>query len=290
MDKKILFVINLKSGSSGKRRKLEEIKNHVLGEGYEVSLCDSPESFEKAKAQIKSRNFEIIVAVGGDGTVNFVASHLVHSEVILGIIPMGSGNGLAGHLNIPMDWKQAFRLILEGKSRRMDAGKVNERFFFCTVGFGFEAKLAYEFSKSKKRGLISYAQMAARHFFAYKGQQISIEFGEEKLTVNPFLLTIANAGQYGNNFWISPKARVDSGQLELCILKKPSMWNALPILMKFRTKTLKNSNVYKTYSGRNFYICSSTSLLGHVDGDGIASETKFEIDVVEKSLNVIVKL
>ena len=223
--------------------------------------------------------------------MNFVASHLVHSEIILGIIPMGSGNGLARHLNIPMDWKQAYNLIFQGKPMRMDAGKVNEHFFFCTVGFGFDAKLAHAFSKSKKRGLISYAKMAARHFFAYKEPQILIQFGEEKLTVNPFLITIANAGQYGNNFWIAPTAKVDSGQLELCILKKPSLWNALSLVMKFRNKTLKNSKVYKAYSGRKFSISSSSlsssPLLAHVDGDGIPSAFEFKIEVVENGVSVI---
>lgn len=207
----IFFIINIKSGSKSKSSKaqliqiLNKIENSILhftefsGHGGEL-----------AKLAISQQVSKIIV-VGGDGTINEVASQLIHTKIPLGIIPIGSGNGLARHLKIPIDFKAALDIALHGKNNAIDSLMWNEKPFFCTAGIGFDAYVAEEFSKTQHRGFINYIKSTLKSSLRYVPIQIEIDNNTEYI----FSLSIANANQFGNNAYISPLSNIQDALFEV---------------------------------------------------------------------------
>jgi diacylglycerol kinase (ATP) len=159
-----------------------------------------------------------IAAVGGDGTVNEVGRALVHSEAVLAIIPVGSGNGLARHLGIPVGLKKGIKALNHAYPIVIDTGKINDKIFLGVAGIGFDAHIAHKFALFGKRGFFSYCQVASREFSLYAPQSYFITIDGKQITKKAFILTFANSSQYGNNFLIAPKARVSDGYLDLVII------------------------------------------------------------------------
>src|SRR5208283_3527302 len=155
--------------------------------------------------QLVDMNYGRIVAVGGDGTVNEVAKALVDTPTVLGIIPSGSGNGLARFLKIPMRIEDSVYLQNVGKILSIDYGRINNEPFFCTCGVGFDAHIGNKFAKSANRGFFSYVKETYHAYFHYKPLKYTIKIDGEKIKTRAFLITVANAGQYGNDAYISPK-------------------------------------------------------------------------------------
>ena len=206
------YIINPHSGANNKDTFLRIVTllksdpQHVIWE-----TTQPLEAVDFAKKAIQQGATKII-AVGGDGTINEVASVLVGKSIPLGIIPVGSGNGLARHLNIPLDYKKAFKKALVGASIKIDVGYINNKPFFCTAGIGFDAAVAHRFANSSGRGLINYMKATIKTLFNYKPIEVSINKAPlEKV----FSLSIANANQFGNNAYISPFSNIQDGQLEL---------------------------------------------------------------------------
>ncbi|PJF38513.1 MAG: hypothetical protein CUN55_17070, partial [Phototrophicales bacterium] len=173
---------------------------------------------ELAKKAIQEK-YTAVVAVGGDGTVNEVAQVLIHSPLHLGIIPQGSGNGLARHLGIPMDTTKAIERLLSPKSMKIDAAKANGNYFFCTSGVGFDAHVSASFAARTHRGLSGYIFFALQEGFGYRPLTYTIEWHGRVLHTEAFLIAVANSTQYGNNAYIAPQADIQDGQLDVCIIK-----------------------------------------------------------------------
>ncbi len=225
-----------------------------------------------------------VVAIGGDGTVNEVGRGLIDSETALGIVPIGSGNGLARHLKIPLKIDKAIQFAVSQSAVLMDVCFLNEIPFFCTAGVGFDAEVAHEFAKQNSRGLKTYARMALKSFRTYKPETFQI--GNEDKTV--FAITFANATQYGNNAMISPKSKIDDGLIEMVLLK-PFPFGAAPIIgVRLFRGTLPNSRYIETKTGELFSLKSDKNFLIHYDGEPHQLTTnELNVNIKKQSLKVI---
>lgn len=231
-----------------------------------------------------------VVAVGGDGTVNETASGLVGSETALGIIPRGSGNGLARSLNIPLHTAEALEVICSGKTHRIDAGRAAHRYFFVVTGVGFDANVGYKFNTAARRGPLPYFYIAAREFGNYQPEPLRLRLDNEEMNLTPFLVTIANTEQYGNGAIIAPHAKPDDGVLEVCVVKPMNFAEFVmhaPKLFNGKADTIPLITYYRSKTAR---IEKSGPVLFHVDGEAQMSDGPVNVSVIPQALKVIVPI
>jgi len=216
----VVFIVNPIAGTRQKDFILENIRHHLPEElATKIIFTEYPGHAHDIATEMVRQGITTIVAVGGDGTVNEVASALVKTNCRLGIIPAGSGNGLARHLGIPLQVPEALELILHHRIQNIDAGKVNGKYFFCTCGTGFDASVGKKFSRDSRRGMLSYVRATIHQYINYSPKSYTLKTSNKKVKLKAFLVTFANSGQYGNNAYIAPNAVIDDGMLDLCILR-----------------------------------------------------------------------
>ncbi len=290
MAKPFLFIVNPKSGDySG--RKLPELtafieeKMRDLGQVSQTVITESGgHATEIAEAALKSGRWNAIVAAGGDGTINEVARALLYSDTPLGILPLGSGNGLARHLNIPMNTGSALKRLAEGTPVRMDSARINGIPFFCTCGIGFDAAVSHRFASSTSRGLKNYVRYAFEIYKEYR--PIRINLGQEDQQV--FLLTFANAGQFGNNAWIAPKASVNDGLLDLCLVPPFPEWYSMVFGARLFAKNLDQSQYISYRKFREITVGVDAPALAHFDGEPLTIDSsEIRVECAPGSLTVI---
>ncbi len=289
MRKKICFIINPISGI-GKQKVVEPLIEQVFSShDFEVEIKYTTHA---KHATTLSRNaviekFDTVVAVGGDGSVNEVSCGLIHSDVKLGIVPCGSGNGFARHLGIPMDITKSLELIRKGNFIKCDTVKANEEYFVNIAGLGFDAQVAHLFAHYGKRGLSSYVKIIFQEYFQSKEQTFSFEIGGKKHLEKAFIFSVANASQYGNNASISPLSNIQDGKLELVLLKKIPFY-LLPIAaFRLFTKSLKDSNYYQHFSASKVKVVAPSRKI-HLDGEAIETDSEITFEVLPLSLTVLV--
>ncbi len=288
MNSKIAFVINPNAGVKKKINIQNFIIEHFPKDiHYDFLIWEDKNDFETIKQQIVKNNYSILVACGGDGTVNQVSSVVVNTPIALGILPLGSGNGLARSNKIPMDLKQALAVIAKGAVRKIDSALINGIPYFCTAGVGFDALIANCFATSTKRGLATYINTTIKEFFNYKSNHYSIVVDGVKTNVDAFLITIANAGQWGNDVYIAPGAKLDDGLLRVSILKPFSKRSIPAIGLKLFFKKIDTSNHFMALVGKKIEIEFNNELPVHFDGEPILVKNKLNIEVVPLSLNVV---
>lgn len=229
----------------------------------------------------------VVVAVGGDGTVNEVARSLVHTETALGIIPCGSGNGLARHLRIPMDLDGAFRLLDEFHIASIDYGTINETPFFCTCGVGFDAFISQKFAEAGKRGLATYVEKTLTDGIHYRPQTYHVEIDGETNTFDAFLIACANASQYGNNAYIAPEASTRDGLLDVTILTPFTPLEAPQIIMQMFNRTLSRNPHVRTFRTPHLRILRDNDGPAHIDGDPVTMGEALEVSIHPLSLKVV---
>jgi len=287
----ILYIINPISGN-GKGKEIPPLilmnRYSGLQNSNKVVLTKfAGEAREIARTYI-ARGYKKIIAVGGDGTVNEVASEVAGTDCTLGIIPVGSGNGLARHLGIPLTAAKALDLIHTGKVLKMDTASMNQHRFFCTSGTGFDAHIGSIFAQSSSRGFLTYFKATLREFLSYKSHNYKIHIDGESIERKAFLITVANASQYGNNAYISPEATVDDGFLNVVILK-PFPLLAAPFLALdlFRRRISKNRYV-ESLKGKNISIEKTENKTIHIDGEPLNEEGTLHYSIHPKQLSIIV--
>ena len=289
MKERILFVINPVSGNKSKKSIPDLIKQMFDDANYDIEIVETQyagEATQIAKKYI-AKGFEKIVAVGGDGTVNEVASGVVETDAVLGIIPLGSGNGLARHLNIPMRTKKALELIKSANSIKIDYGKINDQKFFCTTGVGFDAHIGHVFSKIEGRGFPNYVKATVSEFRNYKPQRYEISMNGTTIMRDAFLITFANASQYGNNAHIAPKADISDGKLEVAILREFPLITAPGIGVRLFMKNIDKSAYLETFQCESLILRRRNSDVVHYDGEPGKMGEILNIKIVPEGLNVI---
>lgn len=286
---KVAFIINPKSGTKNKREIPDMIMNTMNPLKYDVEIAytqcagHAPELVN----DFVERGFSRVIAVGGDGTVNEVARALAGKPSALGIIPCGSGNGLARFLSIPLKTKDAIQLINQGEETSIDYGIINDQPFFCTCGVGFDAHIGNKFATAKTRGFYTYIKETISSFFHYKPKKYKITIDGEKIKTRAFLVTVANAGQYGNDAYIAPKADIRDGKLDICIINPFPKHKAFGIGLKLFNKTIDRSQYVRTIQGQTVTIKRKKKGEVHLDGEPAIMGKKLKIEIVKHGLRVI---
>jgi len=232
---------------------------------------------------------QLVVSVGGDGTLNEVAAALVDTGVLYGMIPTGSGNGLGRDLGLPLDFDRALEVLLKGTVREIDSGVVNGLPFFNVMGLGFDAEIGRRFNLSRQRGLFSYLRIGLVTFFNYRRQSLVIESDSgERLSVEAFLASVANSTQYGNNAHIAPRALLDDGRLDLVAVTTRNLFFAVPLVFRMFAGSIDRSRYVRSISGTRFLIRRTTLGPIHTDGEIHDCSAELEVSVRPRSLRVVV--
>jgi YegS/Rv2252/BmrU family lipid kinase len=297
MDKKrIVFIVNPLAGIGRYKKVVRLVKKRLdLSKySYELILTQYRGHGHVLATQITENNqADIIVAVGGDGTINEIARALVGKNVALGCIPTGSGNGLAHHLKIPSLIVRAIKVINKGHSLQIDTLKINDNICISIAGLGFDGFIAELFDRSLRRGFFPYLRYVAKSYFSYVPQTYFIEKkGKEKEKHEVMLVSIANSSQWGFNVKVSPKASMEDGYADICLIKKPNFF-MLPLgITALLTGNLhKNKKLVQIYrlSECTIYTEESKTQPCHIDGDPIERQSIITMKVLPKSLQVITK-
>ncbi len=288
---KILFLINPMSGTSHKEQFPAIINELTDSDIFDIEIVITKykgEATEIVKQKL-IENYRYFVAVGGDGTVNEIAKVLINTKAIMGIIPVGSGNGLARHLQIPLQPRKAIQLINEQKYQTIDYGLVNNKPFFCTCGVGFDALISEKFAQCKGRGASNYMRTVILEYFKYKPEiyQMTVD-NAIKINCPAFLITFANSSQYGNNAYIAPTADISDGKLDICILSPFKLFKAPEIGIRLFSKNIDKSSLMCSEKASRIILERASEGVIHIDGEPCIMGKKIEISLINKGLNVIV--
>lgn len=218
---RIFLVVNNKAGHQKGRKAAERVIPFLLENGCSVehAFTQYPGHATELAAQASLTGYDLVVAIGGDGTANETAQGLVGTGTTMGIIPVGSGNGLALELGIPANIHQSSQVLLDGITRQIDVCRINDHRFFCTSGIGFDAHIAYKMNKGSRRGYLRYIQLALWESLFYKPVNVRLKINGKSVNYSVFLITFANASQYGNNIFIAPAASMADGLLDVVVVK-----------------------------------------------------------------------
>lgn len=286
-----LFIINPSSGTSigqHPEKISQTIKTFVEKSGGQAKIIfteDRGHATALVNENLGKENWKAIVAVGGDGTVNEVAKALVNRSTPLGILALGSGNGLARHLGLPLTLDAGLKQLLSGSVNTIDSAELNGIPFFCTAGMGFDAYVGYLFSQQNSRGLATYVSVSLKSYWNYKPQ--TYKLNGKKIEV--FSLSFANAGQFGNNAWVAPQASLFDGLLDICTIKPFPTWYGSNLTYRLFTKQLKPSAYISYQMVQEAVVEADTPPLVHYDGEPLQLDTtRIEIKIKPKSLRVIV--
>jgi len=287
--KSICFIVNPISGI-GRQKVIEKLIDENLDRtkfDYEIAYTKAAKHAIELSKDAAGRNFNIVVAVGGDGSVNETAKGLIGSNTAMAIIPTGSGNGLARHLKIPLDLKKAMEVINLGKETCIDSIQLNDETFVNVAGIGFDAHIGWEFAKYGKRGFSSYVKVIAREFPKYKAQDFELIIDGKSIIKNAYLISFANGSQWGNNAHIAPTADIADGVMDIAILKDFKFYSGLSIGYKLFKKTLHESSYLEIIKAKEVII-NQKGIIAHIDGEPIEIGRELKIKVNPLSLKVIV--
>lgn len=289
MSRKLLFIVNPRSGKRNSEKIIEIIhatlKNKIH---YEIGLWTNIEEFNILAEKLKKESFTDAVAVGGDGSVNLVGKTVLNSSIALGIVPTGSGNGLARSLGICINVEKALLQILKGKTELIDSGEVNGHQFFCTSGVGFDAHIGSLFANLPTRGLKTYIKLIRKELFSYKPQTYSVLANGKEITKTAFFITVANAGQFGNNFYMAPGAKVNDGLFNVVIVKPFKLLPGLFMLIKIIRRKAHTSRYIDTLACSDLVIKREKADSIHFDGEPGFLEPTLTYTLKPKTLKAIV--
>ena len=287
--KKILFVINPISGGKKKtafnKQVLEVLDLQKFNPTFQQTT-HANHAFELAKKAVEEK-YDAVVAVGGDGTINEIGSALVNTGIPLGIIPEGSGNGLALYLGIPLNESAAIRRINRFDFMEVDSGKINGRHFFNIAGLGFDASVSDRFATETVRGPIGYLRAAINVLSKYKTKKYTLVVDQVKYDRDAFMISVANSPQYGNNAYIAPNASVNDGLLDVCIVHKFPLYNLPMMIFHLFNKTADQSEYVEIIPGKEIIIEREGEGPIHVDGEPIVIAGTLSININPKSLKII---
>lgn len=286
----IVFVVNPTSGTQGKDSVLQAVNEGIDRQKYTFDIRETEYAGHATEiaAQCAADGVFAVVAVGGDGTVNETARALVHTDTALGIIPCGSGNGLARHLQIGMNTRKAIDTINEGWIENIDYGRINDHKFFVTCGVGFDAFISLKFAQAGKRGPLTYIEQALKQSLNYKPETYELTVDGNTEHYNAFLIACGNAAQYGNNAYITPKATLTDGLLDVTVLQPFTLLDVPELAVQLFTKTIDQNSHIKTLRCKSLHIARQSEGVVHYDGEPVMTGNDITISIVPAGLRVIV--
>ena len=288
--KKIIFILNPRSGTVSKAGIPGLIEERLDKEKFDCRIAETKYAGHATELaqQAARQGIDIVVAVGGDGTVNEVGRALVNTKTAMGILPCGSGNGLARHLNLPMNLKKCIDILNDCDIHTLDYGLINRHPFFCTCGMGFDAFISMKFAEAGKRGPITYMQKILEEGLSYQPETYEIEDEEGTRRYKAFLVSAANASQYGNNAYIAPQASMSDGLLDIIIMEPFDLIEAPQVAIELFNKTLDKNLKIKTFRASHIHIHRKSEGIIHYDGDPVMADADVDISIVPKGINIIV--
>ncbi len=289
MKKNIFFIINPISGV-GRQKTIEKLIDTSLNKNLftpEIKYTEAPKHAIELSKQAANK-YDVVVAVGGDGSINEVSRGLINTNTALAILPTGSGNGLARYLKIPLNLKKAVQIINNFNIKEIDTVNINEQKFVSIAGIGFDAHISYKFADYGKRGFVSYVKLVINEFRKYKAQKYHLTIDGNQYEKNAFLISFANSSQFGNNANISPKAKIDDGLIDICFLKKFPVVAAPCLGFRLFNKTIDKSKYIEIIQGKEIKITYPQPLIAHIDGEPVEFQNELNIKINPLSLKIII--
>lgn len=290
MSRRVMFIINPVSGfRKDKDRIWSILLERLRPQGWELSVVRTRwrgEATELA-GQAVEEGYDMVVAVGGDGTVNEVGSALVGTDTVLGIVPVGSGNGLARSLDIPLDPQAACDVLSHGEELSIDVGKADDRYFFAVAGVGFDAHVGKRFDASTWRGPVPYFYFGLKEFFIYTPGTVEVQMKDRTLEVQPLQVTVANSKQYGNGAVIAPNAKLDDGVLDVCVVHPVNFLQGLYSIPKLFSGKIDTVPYVEYYQADWVKIRRANEEVVNLDGEPVQAGKEVTISVLPRSLHVL---
>lgn len=286
---RILLIINPISGTNSKHglRELIETRVRAMGHTIDTQLTSAPGDGTTIAREAVSNGYDIVLACGGDGTVNEVAAGLVGSEVALGILPNGSGNGLARHIDIPVDPVVALNMLKKGTVVDCDYCTANDIPFFCTFGLGFDAAVSHRFAAGHKRGLVAYLKSAVDEFIRFTPEHYDLTIDDRQLSIDAFLIACCNASQYGNNAFIAPTASITDGLLDITIVHSGNAISQAFVGVELLAGSITSGGLIDTFQTKSIKIARAQSGIAHIDGEPIELPADITITCHPGKLKII---
>lgn len=285
---KARLIINPISGTRSKAG-LDRMVIDALGPlGWEVETAYTKGHGDATRLALSAieKGCETVLAAGGDGTINETAAALCGTGVVLGILPCGSGNGLARHLGIPVDLKGSLKVIIEDHAMDIDYATVNDKKFFCTCGVGFDAAVSEAFARKKTRGKLTYIQSTFQTYANYEPEHYTIIANGKTLTEKAFLVAVCNASQYGNNAYIAPSASINDGLLDVTIIHAGNALSTALVGVDMLTGMIERNMLIQTFRTDNIIIEREHRGPSHVDGEPMEMDRSLRVCCHHNGLRV----
>ncbi|HRI58841.1 MAG TPA: diacylglycerol kinase family lipid kinase [Saprospiraceae bacterium] len=288
--KRIVFIVNPKAGTNLQKHIQESVDKHLNHRKFEYGFrfTERPGHAKELALEAVAAGYEIVVAVGGDGSINEVASALVGTDAILGIIPAGSGNGLAMHLGYGRDIAEAMKKINTAEVQQIDVGLMNGQPFINLAGIGFDGLVSNLMKGSNWRGFLPYFFNSFKAGLQYTPRLCRIEMDDKVLTEKCFIISIANGPMWGYNFQIAPDARLDDGFFEVVIMKDAPKWQYFAVVPSTLNGKIYDAEFVDHYRARHVKIIAEGKNYVHLDGEGLVHEGVLEFEIKPKALKILV--
>ena len=297
MNRKFIYFINPISGTKGKVLMLEIIKKRTVKKNipFEILHTNAEGNYDYVKEKIATEKITDIIVCGGDGSVNQIAGALLGVAINIGIIPMGSGNGLAFAAKIPKNVTKALDVIFNGHALHIDSFYINKKFSCMLCGLGFDAQVAHDFAKQQQRGLKTYIKQSVKNFRTAIPYPFELMVNDSLINTEAFFISIANSNQFGNNFTIAPQASLHDGLLDIVIVNKMSkmrmVWNVLKQIRKGEVRPYEDKKYHRTDIGyfqtKKITIQNPSMAPLHIDGDPAETSSTFEIRIIENAFKLL---
>lgn len=284
---KIAFIINPISGVGKQNKVVPYIENNISKDKFDLSIIYTQKN--KLADEIVKENFtefDVFIAVGGDGSVNETAKNLIGTDKIIGIIPAGSGNGFARHFSISLDFEKAIATINNLNISKIDTGKINNIPFIAFAGIGFDAQIANLFKSSKTRGLFTYIKLTVLNFIKYKERTYDLIFDGNNTSKKALFIAFANINQYGNNAKTAPSANALDGLFNISIVKKPDLLSGVKLIYDLFNNNFENNSFVHSLMAKNIKVNQVIKYI-NLDGESIEINDKLKIEIKPLSLNLI---
>lgn len=291
MKEKILFIVNPISGHKDKKNFPSLVESLIDKEKYDYSISWTEyggHAKELAREAIAS-GVDVIVAVGGDGTINEIGTAMLGAEQTFAIVPCGSGNGLARHLHIPLKAEKVItEVINKGVKSKIDTASINGVPFISIGGVGFDAIIADYFAKDPNRGLKTYVKLVTERYFKFQPEQYHLILDDDtEIDCEPLFISFANSNQFGNNAVVSPHASLNDGLLDVCVFKKPSFISIPDVAVKLMTSRIDHSKIVDIYKAKKIKVIRQKEDIANVDGEAMMMAKDLDIEIKPLSLNIL---
>ncbi len=284
---KTLFLINARSGSN-RRRDVASLIRQTCSWEHEIVPCGSKDELDDVIREAAGRGIRGVFAVGGDGTVHEVARRLIGTDLALGVVPTGSGNGFARHLGLPMNLRAAIRACSSLRIETIDTATVNGTPFINMMGIGFDAWVADAFSTAGTRGLATYVRVGLRGFARYRAEEVELTVDGDAKRRSAIVIAVANASQYGNNARIAPLASMQDGILDVILVDHAPLFRVPLLTARLFSGSFHRAHGVTTLRGRSITIRRPAAGSAHLDGEPVTLPDLLTIEIVPRSLRVIV--